>query len=89
MYNVIVVSTHEADSNILEAVKYCEDNLKRTQSFRGQHGSLFKGGFHLKHKWSWSSAPTYVWWSTIGHSEKKEHPSPNIVQNIVHMYVNK
>ena len=39
---IIVVSTHEADSNILEAVKNCEDNLKRTQSFRGQHGSLFK-----------------------------------------------
>ena len=39
---IIVVSTHEADSNILEAVKNCEDNLKRTQSFRGQHRSLFK-----------------------------------------------
>ena len=39
---IIVVSTHEADGNIVEAIKDCEENLKRTKSFRNQQGSLFK-----------------------------------------------
>ena len=39
---IVVVSTYQADKNIVEAVTDCEENLKRTQSFRDQHGPLFK-----------------------------------------------
>ena len=39
---IVVVSTYQADKNIVEAVADCEENLKRTQSFRDQHGPLFK-----------------------------------------------
>ena len=39
---IIVVSTYEADNNILEAIRNSEENLKRTQSFRNQNGPLFK-----------------------------------------------
>ena len=39
---VIVVSTYEADENIVEAVRQSEENLRKTQSFRDQRGPLFK-----------------------------------------------
>ena len=39
---IIVVSTHEADQNIVKAVRDSEENLKKTQSFRNQNGALFK-----------------------------------------------
>ena len=39
---IIVVSTYNADSSIVEAVQESEENFKRTQSFRNQHGPLFK-----------------------------------------------
>ena len=39
---IVVVSTHEADQNIVKAVKDSEENLKKTQSFRNHHGPLFK-----------------------------------------------
>ena len=39
---IIVVSTHGADSNIISAVKNSEENLRKTQSFRTQRGPLFK-----------------------------------------------
>ena len=39
---IIVVSTHEADSCLIKAVKDSEETLKRTQSFRDQNGPLFK-----------------------------------------------
>ena len=39
---IIVVSTFEADDNIVSAVKESEDIFKRTQSFRTQNGPLFK-----------------------------------------------
>ena len=37
-----VISTFEADKSIVDAVKKSEENLKLTQSFRNQNGSLFK-----------------------------------------------
>ena len=36
-----VISTYEADENIVDAVKNCEENLKLTQSFRNLNGPLF------------------------------------------------
>ena len=39
---IIVVSTYEADENILEQIKKSEETLKRTVSFRNQNGPLFK-----------------------------------------------
>lgn len=39
---IIVVSTYEADNNMIEAVKDSEEIFKQTQSFRNQRGSLFK-----------------------------------------------
>jgi len=39
---IIVVSTYEADSSIVEALHESEENFKRTQSFRNQQGPLFK-----------------------------------------------
>ena len=39
---IIVVSTYEADQNIVKSVKDSEKNLKKTQSFRNQNGALFK-----------------------------------------------
>ena len=39
---IIVVSTFEADEEIVKTVKESEENFKRTQSFRNQSGSLFK-----------------------------------------------
>ena len=39
---IVVVSTHEADQNIVKAVKDSEENLKKTQSFRNQNGKIFK-----------------------------------------------
>ena len=39
---IIVVTTHEADDNIVEAVKDCGENLKGSKSFRNQQGLLFK-----------------------------------------------
>ncbi len=39
---IIVVSTFEADKSIVNAVKSSEENLKKTHSFRTQHGPLFK-----------------------------------------------
>ena len=39
---VIVVSTYEADENMVEAVRQSEENFRRTQSFRDQRGPLFK-----------------------------------------------
>ena len=34
-----VISTFDADKNIMEAVKKSEENLKLTQSFRNENGS--------------------------------------------------
>ena len=39
---IIVVSTYDADKNIVGAIKDSEDTFKLTQSFRNQHGPLFK-----------------------------------------------
>ena len=39
---IIVVSTYAADDSIVETIKDSEENLKRTESFRNQRGSLFK-----------------------------------------------
>ena len=39
---IIVVSTYEADTNIVDAVKKSEENFKYTPSFRNQNGPLFK-----------------------------------------------
>ena len=39
---IVVISTHEADSCLIKAVKDSEDTFKRTQSFRDQTGALFK-----------------------------------------------
>ena len=39
---IIVVSTYEADKNIVHSVKCSEENFKHTQSFGTQHGPLFK-----------------------------------------------
>ena len=39
---IIVVSTFEADEEIVKTVKESEENFKRTQSFRNQSGPLFK-----------------------------------------------
>ena len=37
---IMVVSTFQADENIVEAVKESEENFKQTQSFRTQQGPL-------------------------------------------------
>ena len=39
---IIVVSTYEADKNIVGAIKDSEESFKMTQSFRDQRGPLFK-----------------------------------------------
>ena len=44
---VIVVSTYEADENIVEAVRQSEENLRKTQSFRDQRGPLSVSYTHL------------------------------------------
>ncbi len=39
---ILVVSTYGADQNIVDVVKESEKSFKQTQSFRNQHGTLFK-----------------------------------------------
>lgn len=39
---IVVVSTYEADKNLVQSVKNSEENFKLTPSFRDQRGCLFK-----------------------------------------------